>query len=75
VRPPQTTDRWPPAPPDRGGFAYWALPSKPGVTGLHGYCIDETGMVRVYVPGTAWAAPSADRPRCPETSRSPQQVP
>jgi len=55
--------------------AYWALPSKPGVTGLHGYCIDETGMVRVYVPGTAWAAPSADRPRCPETSRSPQQVP
>jgi hypothetical protein len=73
--PPQTPNGWPPRPPDRGGFVSWAAPSKPGVTGLLRYCIDETGLMRAYHTGTAWAAPSAERPSCPEVDRSPAQTP
>jgi hypothetical protein len=62
-------DRWPPAPADHGGFAYWATPSNPGVTGFHRFCIDETGLVRAYTLDDPWTRPSGDRPRCPETRR------
>jgi hypothetical protein len=58
--------RWPPAPPDHGGFAFWATPSNPGVTGTRTFCVDDTGLVRVYAPNNPWAAPSAAQPRCPE---------
>ncbi|HWJ56953.1 MAG TPA: hypothetical protein VNR90_12035 [Vicinamibacterales bacterium] len=75
VRPSQTPNGWPPRPPDRGGFVYWASPSNPGVTGRLRFCIDETGLVRAYPPGTAWTAPSADRPHCPEPGRLSQQTP
>jgi len=64
--------RWPPAPPDRGGFAYWASPSNPGVTGRRRFCVDETGLFRAYGPNTRWAAPSAEHPRCPEVQREQQ---
>ncbi len=58
-----------PPPADRGGFAYWASPSNPGVTGNRRFCVDETGVVRVYDLDAAWTAPSDDQPRCPDTGR------
>ena len=59
-----------PAPPsDPGGFAYWASPSNPGVTGARRFCVDETGVVREYDLDAAWTAPSDDQPRCPDTGR------
>ena len=59
----------PAAPADHGGFAYWASPSNPGVTGNRRFCVDETGLVRVYGLDAAWTAPSDDQPRCPDTGR------
>jgi len=72
VAPPRTPNRWPPGSADRGGFAYWATPSNPGVTGLRRFCINEIGLVRAYGPNTPWAAPSAERPGCPEVQKEPQ---
>ena len=57
------------APANHGGFAYWASPSNPGVTGNRRFCVDETGLVRVYNLDAAWTAPSDDQPRCPDTGR------
>ena len=66
---PAPTRRSQPAPSDRGGFAYWASPSNPGVTGNRRFCVDETGVVREYGLDAAWTAPSDDQPRCPDTGR------
>ena len=57
------------APADPGGFAYWASPSNPGVTGNRRFCVDETGVVLVYDLDAAWTPPSDDQPRCPDTGR------
>jgi hypothetical protein len=59
----------PAAPADRGGFAYWASPSNPGVSGNRRFCVDETGVVLAYDIDALWTPPSADQPRCPDTGR------
>jgi hypothetical protein len=69
VTPAPKPDRWPPASSDRGGFAYWASPSNPGVTGTRRFCVDETGVVREFGPDDAWSAPTDDQPRCPDNGR------
>lgn len=55
---------------DRGGYAYWASPSNPGVTGSRRFCLDESGIIRVYLVDTPWTTPSDDDPRCPEGGRA-----
>jgi hypothetical protein len=67
--PPPMARPQPTAPSDPGGFACWASPSNPGVTGNRHFCVDETGVVRAYGPEVAWTAPSGDQPRCPDTGR------
>ena len=59
----------PAAPADRGGFAYWASPSNPGVSGNRRFCVDETGVVLVYDVDAPWTPPSDGQPRCPDTGR------
>jgi len=56
-------------PADPGGFAYWASPSNPGVTGNRCFCVDETGVVLQYDLDALWTPPSDDQPRCPDTGR------
>lgn len=67
VTAPQTPQFGMPA--DTGGFAYWATPSNPGVTGNRRFCVDETGVVREYGLDDTWTAPSDDQPECPDTGR------
>lgn len=56
-------------PPDPGGFAYWAVPSNPGVSGTRCFCVDETGMVLEYPMEAAFTPPTEAQPRCPDTGR------
>ncbi len=65
--PARTPDRWPPTPPDHGGFVFWATPSTPGRTGGRTFCVDESGLVRAYNLDSRWTPPAVDTPRCPET--------
>ena len=66
---PAAARRQPVAPLDRGGFAYWASPSNPGVTGNRSFCTDESGVVREYGPDDPWTPPTDDQPKCPDTGR------
>ena len=52
-----------------GGFAYWATPTRPGVTGRRTFCVSETGMVLTYLPPTIWVPPVEGDGRCPEGGR------
>jgi hypothetical protein len=57
---------------DRGGFAYWASPANPGVTGNRRFCVDETGIVREYFSAVLWTPPSDAGPHCPDGGRAVQ---
>lgn len=53
-------------PPDPGGFAYWAIPSKPGASGTRRFCVDETGLVLEYAIDAPFTPPTDAEPRCPD---------
>ena len=67
VLPAQDPAAGPSVPPVQGGFVFWATPQTAGRSGIRTFCVDETGLVRVYSLDTPWTAPAADDPRCPET--------
>ena len=56
-------------PPDPGGFAYWAVPSRPGTTANRRFCVDETGVILEYGDDALFTAPTDAQPRCPDTGR------
>ncbi len=55
---------------DRGGYAYWASPANPGVSGSRRFCVDETGVIREYLLDAPWTPPSDAEPGCPDTGRA-----
>jgi hypothetical protein len=63
----------PPAPPaaerplDLGGYAYWAMPTSPGISGNRRFCVDETGVVLAYAVDAPFSAPTYAQPGCPDT--------
>jgi hypothetical protein len=68
-----TSSGRPPEPPaagrplDLGGFAYWAMPTSPGVSGNRRFCVDETGVVLEYAIDAPFSAPTYAQPGCPDT--------